>query len=144
MTKKLKRLLAGILSICVSASLGIFAVACNNTPDNGDEGGNPPIGDEGNNPGGDEENPGGDEENPGGDEEPTTSYTITLNANGGTVGGLSEIKLFGAANDSIELPNPDEKGGLYVRRLVCERRNDGRQNYDGYRYDDAVCQMDAD
>ena len=57
MTKKLKRLLAGILSICVSASLGIFAVACNNTPDNGDEGGNPPIGDEGNNPGGDEENP---------------------------------------------------------------------------------------
>ncbi len=40
-----------------------------------------------------------------------SACTVTLNANGGTVGGLSEIKLFGAANDSIELPNPDERAG---------------------------------
>lgn len=103
MTKKLKRLLAGILSICVSASLGIFAVACNNTPDNGDEGGNPPIGDEGNNPGGDEENPGGDEENPGGDEEPTTSYTITLNANGGTLPAGAVTTYTTKADGTIDL-----------------------------------------
>lgn len=113
MTNALKKLLTAVLAMSMTASVGLFATACNTDPGNddtpptnqggGNEGGNQ-GGNEGGNQGGNE---GGNEGGGEGGGETTTTYKITLHAGAGSLEAGAVTEYTTTAAGLIDLKGAD-------------------------------------